>query len=510
MLRAVEQKLKKTQIVQVSLRIHQQTEVELGQFSPSVEWINPGLSLSLQITRRSIDCIQLDTKLRFSARTQCAIEYCMSLMARAQGSSKSVQADPRTPQTASKRASDGARKVEAEAQIWQAEFSLQSLKDQGNLLQDRLEAYTYPVLTLPNEIVSEIFLNFLPNYPICPPLIGPLSPSRLCHICRKWRDIAIHTPALWRAISWPPHRNSGFNPYPQGVFSAWLERSASCPLSITLVEDGSTYLLTRKIIDYCARWEHVEVTFSSHASVATEFFRNTALPLPLLRTLKFRAYSSSLPTRSFLVASSLRKLELEFYAPRDLPMFFPWRQLTVLSVACIDAVECRDVIDQLADIVYCRLILTIRSTHANVEEIRSPRDLTLSYLETFIIHHPGGVRWRIFDGLTVPALRRLHVKGSGLMDPDPVGSLASLISRSGCCLRQLCIPGLPKSTETMFRCTAEFSSVMLFIFKLGGELEMTEPFLQESNDGGDTKSNYDTATMIAVGSPTDSSPGRGT
>ncbi|KAJ7639452.1 hypothetical protein FB45DRAFT_725271, partial [Roridomyces roridus] len=78
---------------------------------------------------------------------------------------------------------------------------------------------------LPNEIVSEIFIQCLPPYPICPPFRGLSSPTCLTHICRKWRDIALTTPQLWRAIPFPA---SGDYKTPQ----AWLERSGSCPLSI--------------------------------------------------------------------------------------------------------------------------------------------------------------------------------------------------------------------------------------------------------------------------------------
>ncbi|KAJ7187330.1 hypothetical protein C8R46DRAFT_1059491 [Mycena filopes] len=59
----------------------------------------------------------------------------------------------------------------------------------------------YPVLTLPNEIVSEIFIRVLPPYPECPPWKGSLSPSLLTQICRKWREIALSTPELWRAMA---------------------------------------------------------------------------------------------------------------------------------------------------------------------------------------------------------------------------------------------------------------------------------------------------------------------
>ncbi|KAJ6588192.1 hypothetical protein B0H19DRAFT_1098293, partial [Mycena capillaripes] len=81
---------------------------------------------------------------------------------------------------------------------------LHSILDaERNLLQKRLDAYTYPVLTLPNEVVSEIFGHFLPVYPTSPPAIDLLSPNLLGQICRKWREIALTTPVLWRAISVP-------------------------------------------------------------------------------------------------------------------------------------------------------------------------------------------------------------------------------------------------------------------------------------------------------------------
>jgi hypothetical protein len=42
-------------------------------------------------------------------------------------------------------------------------------------------------LTLPNEIVSEIFVHFVPPYPESPAFTGILSPATLSQICRQWR-----------------------------------------------------------------------------------------------------------------------------------------------------------------------------------------------------------------------------------------------------------------------------------------------------------------------------------
>ncbi|KAK6977983.1 F-box domain-containing protein, partial [Favolaschia claudopus] len=90
-----------------------------------------------------------------------------------------------------------AKILELEAQIAALQSSISELRAAK---QSRLNSYRYSVLTLPNEIIGEIFLRFLPPYPKPPPLTGILSPTSLTQICRQWRNIALSTPALWRAI----------------------------------------------------------------------------------------------------------------------------------------------------------------------------------------------------------------------------------------------------------------------------------------------------------------------
>jgi hypothetical protein len=65
---------------------------------------------------------------------------------------------------------DRTRVADIEAQILDLERSLSTLRNEKALVQERLDAYKYPVLTLPNEIISEIFIHFLPTNPLCPPL----------------------------------------------------------------------------------------------------------------------------------------------------------------------------------------------------------------------------------------------------------------------------------------------------------------------------------------------------
>ncbi|KAJ7149603.1 hypothetical protein C8R46DRAFT_862664, partial [Mycena filopes] len=97
-------------------------------------------------------------------------------------------------------AADRAQVAELQVQILHLEQSLRALKDERDIVQARLDSYHYPVLDLPTEIICEIFLRFLPIYPLRPPLTGPGSPTVLTQVCRAWRAIALSTPSLWRAI----------------------------------------------------------------------------------------------------------------------------------------------------------------------------------------------------------------------------------------------------------------------------------------------------------------------
>jgi hypothetical protein len=78
---------------------------------------------------------------------------------------------------------------------------IQTLTIEKRPLRAQLDGYKYPILTLPTEIVSEIFIHLLLPYPMRSKL---KLPTILGRVCRKWREIARSTPALWRAITvWP-------------------------------------------------------------------------------------------------------------------------------------------------------------------------------------------------------------------------------------------------------------------------------------------------------------------
>jgi hypothetical protein len=232
---------------------------------------------------------------------------------------------------------------------------------------------THPILTLPNEIVSEIFVHFLPVYPKCPPPTGLLSPYLLCHICRRWRDIALATPALWRAISLPwcwPRNTERLKTLILYVLKLSLKRSGSCLLSIRLVcdamNDSTRTLFAPVITDHCARWEHLDLS----TPWPLYLLPNKELPLPFLRSLKlgFDGGNTTTTVATFLAAPLLRKVALVTYHTAHGPIF-PWSQLTVLSVNSIPSNQVIYLLNQLVNVVHCRLNID-RDTEPILEPAR--------------------------------------------------------------------------------------------------------------------------------------------
>ncbi|KAJ7066224.1 hypothetical protein C8F01DRAFT_1052293, partial [Mycena amicta] len=144
--------------------------------------------------------------------------------------------------TPTSREADRQRIAELDGQIAQLQAALNVLISERELLHGRVMEYVYPVLTLPTEIVTEIFKQHIPAYPACPPLFGSHSPTKLAGICRLWRDVALSTAALWRSI----HLDflSVYDETDaQGVLDTaktWLNRSRSMALSIVF-EDESDF-----------------------------------------------------------------------------------------------------------------------------------------------------------------------------------------------------------------------------------------------------------------------------
>ncbi|KAJ7918339.1 hypothetical protein B0H13DRAFT_1607472 [Mycena leptocephala] len=239
---------------------------------------------------------------------------------------------------------DRTRLAEIEAQIRDLKLSLAELPAEKTLVQERS---TYPVLTLPSEILSEIFIHFLLLRPLCPPLAGLLSPTPLTQICRQWREVAQATPELWRAIPFSDNRiplEAQLH-----ICDIWLSRSRGYPLSIRINRPVGGPDSLRKIfsalVPHQARWEH----FTLHISVSN--FPNLDGPMPLLRFLDVALFDSHF--FEFREAPLLRTACLDGVAASCGTL--PWLQLTCLTLRYISVRECTSVLQKTTNLVHCTL-----------------------------------------------------------------------------------------------------------------------------------------------------------
>ncbi|KAJ7087031.1 hypothetical protein C8R43DRAFT_1173909 [Mycena crocata] len=313
------------------------------------------------------------------------------------------------------------------------------LRMERSSIQGRLSAYKYPVLTLPNEIVSEIFLHFLPAYPDCPTMTGPLSPTLLTHICRKWRQIALNTPSLWRAIPFPLDLDPSQR---VPMLQSWLSRSRVCPLSIE-INDNPRYMDVRDALQallmHRLRWEYLKLTVCGCKLHILES------PTPLLRELDLHVHckSPSSPV-STKCAPLLRTFILNDCAAAH--VILPWAQLTSLTLLIMFPSECSPILLQTCNLVHCELYLTAGEDDGTQPDVKLPRLETLLTYAELSTHGTA----KYLGTFVVPALRTLLVP-EVYLGQHPVVELTSFISKSGCKLQEVHIVRRRSTPKDLYR-----------------------------------------------------------
>ncbi|KAK7053656.1 F-box domain-containing protein [Favolaschia claudopus] len=298
-------------------------------------------------------------------------------------------------------------------------------------VKERLDAYKYPVATLPNEIVSEIFIHFLPPYPLCPPLVGPFSPTHLTHICRHWRDIALSTPKLWRAMNLY-QRMTIISP---DLPDVWAHRARTLPLSIRMIghDTKTAKRLLAAVFRYKARWEyiHLEVRATSSRLPPVEG------SMPLLRQL----YLNSGPIRTshlnFSSAPKLQTVIMDFNVAHDSKLILPFAQLRTLGLMWMDLSVARKFLAAAAaNLVECELDISPELEGTRMDVISLPR---VEHLRLNDVHENG----EIGDCLQYFELQNLRCLDVAevFMGNNPVDSLQKLIERSNGCphLHTVCV-----------------------------------------------------------------------
>ncbi|KAJ6508389.1 hypothetical protein C8R45DRAFT_967237 [Mycena sanguinolenta] len=284
---------------------------------------------------------------------------------------------------------------------------------------------------IPQEILQEIFISCLPtkhnaliDHNEAPLLLG--------RVCRYWRSVAYHsTPMLWSSIHIPL---SGYLCAPPNVLleserfiGAWLERSAPCPLSVSLYNLNNRQ--TPKVDKHPIILLLAAVT-GRLRSLALDGDAELAMPLlqlrpeevQLLKTIGLKTFPRDNPTLDILRTPSLKDIALCISTPDDpLLLPLPWLQLTTLRFDChggrhvpdedLNFDGALDVLRKCVNLEYCEIRVASGSRSSqNSGLTRNSSSIVMPRLHTLFL---GGVsfhleRW-ILD-LVAPNLRSLQIR----------------------------------------------------------------------------------------------------
>ncbi|KAF7322270.1 YDG domain-containing protein [Mycena chlorophos] len=313
----------------------------------------------------------------------------------------------------------------------------------SNSRRTRSQAIPKPayIQNLPNELLTEIFMRFLPQYPAFPPLVGPNSPTCLLGVCRRWRNLALHTATLWRAIK----VGAGDSDQEFAVALTWLERSCPALLHLHVMVDKAIpathpplQQLFEAVVANRMRWQYL--TLVVEEDQAGRF----SGPAPNLEYLEIVANGDDWdPAHSFLLVDAVTLRELVLWNVAFNNHSVPWAQLTSLTLLIAEWLDIHSVLSHCTSLIYCK----ISFWDADPEEFPQLK-ICLPHLKILVLSlnadddEEGGMvtQNHFADTLrhfTLPSLQRLEISDS--LFGVGVPQLEALIERSQCKLRSLYI-----------------------------------------------------------------------
>ncbi|KAJ7639337.1 hypothetical protein FB45DRAFT_425045 [Roridomyces roridus] len=244
-------------------------------------------------------------------------------------------------------------------QISAQERRLQEMRAQLHPLQLRLDALTYPVLTLPLEITSEIFLHCLPVvHSGVDGISTSEAPLLLLRICRQWRRIALSTPALWSRLGIDVPRREN---HATDIVDTWLGRAGQCPLSVTVkgpikyteIDDSDLFFET--LCRHAPTIRSLELEFDlDDWEILPQRVNFSALTELTLRLFQFDRVVDECPSDPVEMFNDVQGLHRLFLSQiRCRLVVLPWQQLRSFTGQLYDIFECMEALSLMPHLTEC-------------------------------------------------------------------------------------------------------------------------------------------------------------
>ncbi|KAJ7053128.1 hypothetical protein C8F01DRAFT_1375516 [Mycena amicta] len=296
------------------------------------------------------------------------------------------------------------------------------------VIVEQLKCITFPVLELPVEMTSKIFVHYAQEHIAIsePQLNGPFV---LASVCQSWRTIAIGLHQLWSRIV----LGSGSSACQERRLQLCLKRSGTfADLDIDFAHGFSQQGFLQSLAASAERLSRLDM-FAGGAG-----FKEIRGRLPRLRTLKlWMDYGEevNLPILAFDDAPMLREVKLVAITSDVNMLALPWAQLVYLDL------ESDDLIDPLPFLGILRQTPNLETLCLNIPDDPLPLDtnaeLRLERLQTLTLTWPrsqvdAARSWMKL--LTLPAL----VDFTTDLDDDP-SALRKMLTRSECATTLRCL-----------------------------------------------------------------------
>ncbi|KAJ7480664.1 hypothetical protein FB451DRAFT_152300 [Mycena latifolia] len=292
-------------------------------------------------------------------------------------------------------------------------------------VQRQLSDSVYPILTLPLEITSEIFLRCIPSHgSVLDATSASCAPMLLLRICRAWRVIALATPALWTDLNLPAswldiHRWQRL----ETRISEWTSRASSAPLSFGF-HDTEGLITPERMSSLLGRYASRlgSLRLRTTPTVLSEL--SDIGPLPLLHklTLGYAPVHETISVRIFRDAPRLREVALE---QSTVPSFLllPWHQLTTFTADSASVADCLFVLKSAPRLTTCTFLYLLAGTGDR-------EGITHGSLTDLSISNGAG---DILEYLDLPRLRDLYLTR---LAGFPLPAFLRLISRCATTVRR--------------------------------------------------------------------------
>ncbi|KAJ7068798.1 hypothetical protein C8F01DRAFT_1119345 [Mycena amicta] len=332
---------------------------------------------------------------------------------------------------------------------------LQESREQLHVLETQLdEIATFPVHTLPTEILAEIFVHCLPDEPKLHRDSDQPAPLLLSQICHRWREGALRLPALWAELAVCIVDHCGvpnYNDFSRAQLSArrlelHAKRSGTRPIKIVvgcagarLWSSGPPHIDFPPFVEVLRRHTPRIQTFKvelgsrqaddlDQAAVDLDFsaLQSISLIIPGQFGTPFGMFAS---------ASDLLSATLDAVKPAGVNL--PWAHLSEFTAHGYLPETCVEVL-QLAQ--------NLQRAHFTLIPIyrRPPvQRLIHAKLEQLTVHECREEQSHILEYFELPALQTLTLVTAeyGYNTPVPPEVLSEFFHHSGANLRQLIMEG---------------------------------------------------------------------